>query len=84
MLQSNQGVIKMTTITVRLNDEEQKSFNEYAKLHDLPLSTLLKKTLEEKMEDEMDLKRIKEYEADLKDEKSETYNHDEVMKMLDL
>lgn len=36
------------------------------------------------MEDEMDLKRIKEYEADLKDEKSETYNHDEVMKMLDL
>ena len=74
----------MTTITVRLNDEEQKSFNEYPKLHDLPLSTLLKKTLEEKMEDEMDLKRIKEYEADLKDGKSETYNHDEVMKMLDL
>ena len=45
---------------------------------------ILKKTLEEKMEDEMDLKRIKEYEADLKDGKSETYNHDEVMKMLDL
>ena len=38
----------------------------------------------EVMEDEMDLKRIKEYEADLKDGKSETYNHDEVMKMLDL
>ncbi|MDN6502799.1 MAG: DUF6290 family protein [Tetragenococcus koreensis] len=74
----------MPTITVRLNEEEQKAFNEYAKLHGIPLSTLFKQTLEEKMADEMDLKRIKEYEADLKDGKSETYNHDEVMKMLGL
>ena len=34
------------------------------------------------MEDKMDLKRIKEYEADLKDGKSKTYNHDEVMEEL--
>ncbi len=74
----------MTTITVRLNEEEQKTFNEYAKLHDLPLSTLLKQTLEEKMEDEMDLRRIKEYEADFEDGTSESYDHDTVMKMLDL
>lgn len=74
----------MLTITVRLNEEEQKVFNEYAKLHDIPLSTLFKQALKEKMEDEMDLKRIKEYETDLENGKTETYSHDAVMKMLDL
>lgn len=74
----------MPTITVRLNEEEKRAFNEYAKLHEIPLSTLFKRTLEEKMEDEMDLKRIKEYETDLENGQTETYNHDDVMKMLDL
>lgn len=74
----------MPTITVRLNEEEKRAFNEYAKLHEIPLSTLFKRTLEEKMEDEMDLKRIKEYETDLENGQTETYSHDDVMKMLDL
>lgn len=74
----------MPTITVRLNEEEQKAFNEYAKLHEIPLSTLFKQALEEKMEDEMDLKRIKEYEANLENGDTETYSHDAVMEMLGL
>ena len=74
----------MSTITVRLNEEEQKVFNEYAKLHGIPLSTLFKQSLEEKIEDEIDMKIIKEYEEDVKNGNTEVYSHDEVMRMLGL
>ncbi|SDY61675.1 hypothetical protein SAMN05660462_00466 [Proteiniborus ethanoligenes] len=72
----------MSTITVRLNEEEAKIFNEYAKLHGVPLSTLFKKTLEEKMEDELDMQIIKEYEKSLENGYTETFTHEEVKKML--
>jgi len=74
----------MGTITVRLNKKEEKTFNEYAKLLGVPLSTLLKQTLEEKIEDEIDMKVIEEYEKDIKNGKTEVYSHDEVMKILGL
>jgi len=74
----------MGTITVRLNKKEEKTFNEYAKLLGVPLSTLLKQTLEEKIEDEIDMKVIEEYEKDVKSGKTEVYSHDEVMKILGL
>lgn len=74
----------MATITVRLNEEEQKTFNEYAKLHDIPLSTLFKQTLEKQIEDEIDLAHIKAYEAEREAGTTETYDHDEVMKILGL
>lgn len=74
----------MATITVRLNEEEQKTFNEYAKLHDIPLSTLFKQTLERQIEDEIDLTHIKAYEAERKEGTIETYDHDTVMEMLGL
>lgn len=67
----------MKTITVRLNEEEIKAFNAYAELNDIPLSTLLKRTLEEKMEDEFDMSVIKAYE---REPATETYTHEE-MKM---
>lgn len=74
----------MSTITVRLNKEEEKVFNEYAKLSGIPLSTLLKNALEEKIEDEIDIRTILEYEEDVKNNSVEVYNHDEVKKMLGL
>lgn len=74
----------MSTITIRLNEEEQKAFNEYAKFHGIPLSTLFKKSLEEKMEDEIDIKAISEYEENIKNNSAEIYDHDEVRKMLGL
>lgn len=74
----------MSTITIRLNDEEQKAFNEYAKLYDIPLSTLFKKTLEEKIEDEIDMKSIQEYEEKVKNGSVKVYGHDEVKRMLSL
>lgn len=71
----------MKTITVRLNEEESRAFNAYAELNDIALSTLLKKTLEEKMEDEFDMSAIAEYEDNRAEE---TYTHDEMKNLLGL
>ena len=71
----------MDTITIRLNKEEAQTFQEYAALNDTPLSTLFKKTLEEKMEDEFDMNVIKAYENEYA---QETYTHEELKKTLDL
>lgn len=58
----------MTTITVRLNDQEEKFFKNYAQLTGQSLSSLFKKTLEMAIEDEYDLKiyhqAMKEYQED--------------------
>ncbi|MDX9887653.1 MAG: DUF6290 family protein [Anaerovoracaceae bacterium] len=74
----------MSTITIRLNSDEEKAFNEYAKLYGMPLSTLFKQTLEEKIEDEIDMKMIKEYEEGVKNGDVELYTHSEVKKILGL
>ena len=74
----------MSTITIRLNNEEAKSFNEYAKLYGIPLSTLFKQTLEERIEDEIDRKAIAEYEERVKNGSAKFYDNDEVKKILGL
>lgn len=75
------GVVMVDTITIRLNKEESKVFKEYAELNNMPLSTLFKKTLEEKMEDEFDMSVIAAYE----DSKThETYTHEELKDTLGL
>lgn len=74
----------MSTITVRLKTEEQKLFNEYAKLLGIPLSTLMKRTLQEKIEDEIDVKSIIEYERERKDKEIETCTTEELKEMLGL
>lgn len=72
----------MNTITVRLNEEEAKAYEEFAKLNNMPLSTLFKKTLEEKMETELDMQAIKEYEKNK--DSLETYTHEDLKKLLGL
>jgi predicted DNA-binding protein len=74
----------MSIVTVRLNKKEEKAFNEYAKLHKIPLSTLFKQALEEKIEDEIDMKVIEEYEGKIKNGSVKTYSYDEVEKELGL
>jgi hypothetical protein len=71
----------MDTITIRLNKEESQTFKEYAALNDMPLSTLFKKTLEEKMEDEFDMQVIAAYENE---NSHKIYTHEELKDMLDL
>lgn len=74
----------MSTVTVRLNPQEQKAFTEYAKLLGMPLSTLFKKTLEEKMADEFDMKSILNYEDNLKNNSVETFDNNKVKETLGL
>ena len=74
----------MSTITVRLNEEEENLFNEYAKLKSVPLSTLFKHTLEMKIEEEFDLQAIREYEEALEINANSTLTHEEVKNSLGL
>ena len=74
----------MSTITVRLNSEEARIYKEYAEFKNIPLSTLMKEALEEKIEDEIDLKAILDYEERLKNNEVEYISFDEVKKRLDI
>lgn len=74
----------MSTITVRLNTDEAKAYKEYAKFKNVPLSTLMKEALEEKIEDEIDLKAILAYEERLKNNEVEYISFDEVKKRLEM
>lgn len=72
----------MSTITIRLNEEEERLYKQYAEFKNVALSTLMKETLEEKIEDEIDLKAILEYEERLKNNETEDMSFDEVKKRL--
>lgn len=70
----------MSTITVRMNYEEERIYKEYAKLKNMPLSALLKETLQEKIENEFDIKLILEYEQKLEKGEVEFISLDKVKK----
>lgn len=74
----------MATITVRLNKEEEKIYKEYAEFKNVALSTLMKEALQEKMEDEIDLQNILEYEKRLGNGEVEYVSFEEAKKDLDL
>lgn len=74
----------MSTITVRLNKDESIIYKEYAEFKNVALSTLMKEALQEKIEDEIDMKAISEYEEDVKNDCVEVYDHTEVRKLLGL
>lgn len=50
------------TVTIRFSDEEIKIIREYAKLCRCSVSEIIKKLVFEKIDDEIDLHSIKEYE----------------------
>jgi predicted DNA-binding protein len=77
------GEIFMSTITVRLNSEEARIYKEYAAFKNLPLSTLMKEALEEKIEDEIDLRAILAYEERLKNNETNYVSFDDVKKRLE-
>lgn len=74
----------MSTVTVRLNNEEDKIYKEYAKFKNIPLSTLMKEALEEKIEEEMDLKAILAYEKRLEKNELTYTDFEDIKKSLGL
>ena len=73
-----------STITVRLNKEEEKIYTRYAEFNNIPLSTLMKEALMEKIENEIDLKSVLEYELKVAENEVEFYTLDEAKKLLGL
>lgn len=71
------------TISVRLNEEDERLIKTYAEMNNMSLSELIRKSIMEKIEDEYDLKSyekaIKEYKKNPK-----TYTLDEAKKELGL
>ena len=74
----------MGLITISLSSEEERAFNQYAKFHGMSLSYLFKQALEEKIEDEIDMKIIKDYEESIKNGTFESKDFHEVKKILGL
>lgn len=72
----------MAHISLRVNEQEKKFISEYAKMHDLDMSEVLKEAFFEKVEDELDLKAIHEYE--LTGHVGELSSFDDVVKELGL
>jgi len=72
----------MSTISLRLSDTDDKLVRKYAKMHNISISDLFKKTLIEKIEDELDIKLFEKALKKSKDEK--IYTHAEVMEELGL
>ena len=56
-----------STVTIRLNDEEQKIFAEYSKVYKGGLSTMIKQLALEKLQDEYDLAIAERFENGLSD-----------------
>lgn len=72
---------KTKTLSIRVSEEDKNIINHYAKFHDISPSELIKSSVLEKIEDEIDLKLYREsMEAYEKD--STTYTIDEVESIL--
>ncbi|MBS4749543.1 translation repressor RelB [Carnobacteriaceae bacterium zg-ZUI78] len=71
----------MSTITVRLNKEEETFFKNYAQIQGQSLSSLFKRALETVIEDEYDLKLYKQSFQEYL-ENSETLSHADFKKEL--
>lgn len=71
----------MSALSIRLNDDEKKIINAYAKFYNKTITQVVKEAILEKIENEFDLtelnKAIEEYEKN-----PVSYSSDEVWKML--
>jgi hypothetical protein len=74
----------MAHVSLRVSEQEKSWMENYAKLHGVNLSDAVKSAFFEKLEDEYDLKVIKEYEEEKAKGAVKFYSLDEVVKELGL
>ncbi len=72
----------MTTISLRVSDEQGELFKNYAQLHGISVSELVKQSVLEKIEDELDLTLYNEAMEEYK-KNPVTYSHEEVRRMFE-
>ena len=71
------------TVSVRLNEEDEKLIKTYAEMNNISLSDLIRNAVLEKIEDEYDLNCYKKAMSDYKNN-PKTYTLQEIKKDLDL
>ena len=74
----------MSTISLRVSEEELKLFQDFAKLNQTSLSELIRRTMLSKLEDEYDLQVFSAYEAAKTRGKVKSYSHEETWAELGL
>ncbi|MBQ9179863.1 MAG: antitoxin [Firmicutes bacterium] len=74
----------MSTISLRVPDQELSLFKNYARIHNKSLSEVIRNTMLERIEDEYDLTVFAEYEKEKAAGKVKTYTHEEVWRELGL
>ena len=67
-------------VSLRFNDNEREELTAIASMYGCGLSTLIKKFVYEKLEDEYDLQIAKEYEIQKSEGSLELYSFEEVFK----
>jgi len=72
----------MNTISFRLNDKDDALIRQYAKMHNMDLSSFIRQALIEKIEDEHDLAFFNQVWEEEKNK--ETITHEQVKKELGL
>jgi len=74
----------MPHVSLRVTEQEKNWMESYAKVQGINLSEAIKEAFFEKLEDEYDLKAVREYEEEKAKGNMKLYSHDEVGKMLGL
>jgi pantothenate kinase len=72
----------MAHVSLRVTEKEKSCMENYAKLMGINLSDAIKNVFFERLEDEYDLKVIREYEKQKEEEGMEYYTLEEVKKEL--
>ena len=70
------------TISLRLNESDTKLFKNYANMHGISLSELVRQSVIERIEDEYDLKSYNEAISEYR-KNPVTYTHEEVCRMFE-
>lgn len=74
----------MSTISLRVPEQELSLFRDYAKINNCSLSEIIRNTMLERIEDEFDRKVFAEYEKEKTAGTVKTYSHNEAWKELGL
>ena len=72
----------MSTITIRLNEEEKKAVASFAKMYGMSVSEFARETMFERIEDELDLADLKEAVREWEKEPV-TISHEEAWRMIE-
>jgi len=71
----------MPHVSLRVTEQEKTWMESYAKVQGINLSEAIKEAFFEKLEDEYDLKIIREYEEEKTNGSASYYSHEEIEKM---